>query len=259
MANLKNGLWVLLLGILTGCGQSDDAADSNDANVEATTDSQTTAEVDSISDTTESGQLYDVTIEYTTGPIVATTGPVIYAIWIENEDAGYIKPLYVCERLVNGFNLTDTALPYWMINKKSITAAADIDAVTGATVRNADFTVSQTITIPAVNDVTVYVELDHSFDQNDWFTDGTHGQPAILYAATFSMSALETDTPVDMTFIGWTPNEGNENDIPNTPMGILQSETRYITHHKDGNGFGDPDDRSATNMVGTLTAAIVAH
>ena len=94
--------------------------------------------------------------------------------------------------------------------------------------------------------------MDHSFDRNDWFNN----QPAILFAATIDLPATRAEKV--LSFIGWTPNEGTNNMVPGAQSGELQKETRYITRHKDGEGFGEPDPRSSTFMVEQLLATIIA-
>ncbi|MBN2530554.1 MAG: hypothetical protein JXR76_29475 [Deltaproteobacteria bacterium] len=215
------------------------------------TESETATVLDS--DTRTDGgdsTLFDISVQYTMG---SNTSPsIVYAIWVENYDANFIRPIYICKRLTDG-SLTGTALPYWSVTRLNRADASEVDAVTGATVGNADFTVTETVSIPALSNITVYVEVDHSFDNNDWFDN----QPAILYATSFNLPVSQKNQ--SLSFIGWTPNELTRNVIPNTPMGVLQSETRYITHHKEGSGFGDADDRSSTHMVGQLKATVKEH
>jgi hypothetical protein len=168
-----------------------------------------------------------------------------YVIWLENSSDGSIQNLFVCNR-VNLQDLADTALPYWEMNKRILSDEDEIDAVSGATQKKCDFTINSYLKSDET-EFTIYFEVDHSFDPNDWFTD----QPALLYSAHIDLSNPENS--YELNFIGWTPNSSTENIITNTPAGVLQHETRYIT---EGNPFGTVDDRKATDMIGSIRLTI---
>jgi hypothetical protein len=174
----------------------------------------------------------------------------IYALWVENEADGFFKNIFISKR-VNKQDLTGTALPFWQFNKRTKTNEKEVDAVTGATKAAGDLT----FTVP-LKDLperfTIYLEIDHSFDRNDWFKD----QPAILYSIEVDTSGEKTQFPSD--FIGWTPNENTENTISNTPAGTLQNETGYITRTmRSDSSFGAVDDaNTSTRLVGSLTATV---
>ncbi len=173
-----------------------------------------------------------------------------YAIWIENDSGEFIQNLFVCDR-INLQNLTGTGLPYWEMNKRPISDNTEVDAVSGATQKRTDFSVSALLKADESR-FTIFFEVDHSFDPNDWFSD----QPAILYSAEIDLSESISSYPLE--FVGWTANENTANAIPNSPEGVLHSETRYITHQKLSNGdFGENDVRTATDMVGSITLTIV--
>jgi hypothetical protein len=173
----------------------------------------------------------------------------IYTIWIDNQSSDFIQNLYVCTH-ANAQDLTGTVLPYWEMNKRPISDGVEVDAVTGATQKRTDFTVNGTLK-EAQTEFTIYFEVDHSFDENDWFDD----QPAILYSVDVNLDDPQNEYTLE--FVGWTPNENTENVIPSTPAGVLQTETRYITHTNDVGEFGVIDDRKATDMVGSITVTIV--
>lgn len=192
-------------------------------------------------------KIISISVSYTKGSGVISERPIIYAIWLENTSDNFIQNMYICNRLLDG-SLTNTALPFWQFNRKS--QSTDIDAVTGATVKNQDFTVTRTLKNNNQKYFTVCFEIDRSFDTNDWFSN----QPSILYKVDVDLDDVAHN--YTMTFTGWTPNEGTENIIPATPKGVFQTEKRYITHTKSGDTFGVIDSRSATNLVGTLTVDI---
>lgn len=172
----------------------------------------------------------------------------IYVIWIENNALNFLQNLKICNRLLpdvsNTLPLSGTALPFWKMNRYGSSDADEVDAVTSATIANADFTVTQVLKDITKHQFTVYFETDRSYDNNSWFND----QPALLYSAAVDLDS--TVSEYELTPHGWTPNAETENVIPSTPAGALQRELRYITHGKAGDGsFGAADARSATSMV----------
>ncbi len=171
-----------------------------------------------------------------------------YVIWADNES--FIQNMFVCQK-VNNNELTGTVLPYWAMNIRTNSNTAEVDAVAGATQKHTDFSVPATITEKQTA-FTLFFEIDHSFDENDWFADD---QPAILYSADIDLTnAINEYT---LQFVGWTPNGSTANIIPSTPAGTLQRETRYITNLNDGGNFGALDSRTATDMVGTIKVKIL--
>lgn len=172
----------------------------------------------------------------------------IYAIWMEDTTSGFLQNIFICQKLITG-GLTGTVLPYWKINKYPESSLSEIDAVTSATQANTDFSVSAILKNSTVKNFVLYFEMDRYAEPNDWFSD----QPALLYSANISVDN-DTTSQYELSPTGWTPNEATTNVIPNTPFGKLQKEMRYITNHKNGESFGDVDERSATRMVGKITA-----
>ncbi len=175
----------------------------------------------------------------------------IYVIWIENATGTYIQNVSVCSKLVSG-TLTGIVLPYWKINV--FPKSADVDAVTSATKSNTDFSVSAELRDTTLRKFTIYFEIDRSYEPNDWFPDKYKDQPALLYKAEVDLDSDVSE--YEMTPAGWTSNDITENIIPNTPRGILQSEMRYITHHRSGDTFGEADPLGATRMVKQITVVI---
>jgi len=194
--------------------------------------------------------LYKITVNFEYG---ANPSPVpyknIYVIWIEDIASGFMKNIYVCQKLITG-GLTDTALPYWKTNKYPVSSKTEVDAVTSATIANSDFSVSYVLKDPAVRKFDLYFEIDRAYEPNDWFSD----QPALLYSAKINLDAGTSE--YNLLPAGWTPNEKSQNIIQNTPIGKLQNEMRYITNFKDGSSFGAADSRSATKMVKKITVKI---
>ena len=173
----------------------------------------------------------------------------IYSIWIEDTTSGFIQNINVCQKLIQG-GLTGIGLPYWKINKYSVSSRHEIDAVTSATKANTNFSVSSVIRDKTVRKFILYFEVDRAYEPNDWFSD----QPALLYSVNINID--DRTSVYELLPIGWTPNEYQQNIIPNTPMGKLQTEMRYITNSKAGLLFGAADTRSSTKMVKKITATL---
>jgi len=173
----------------------------------------------------------------------------IYVIWMEDTTSGFLQNIFICQKLITG-GVTGIALPFWKMNKYPLSLSDEIDAVTSATQANTDFSVSVVLKDSKRRNFDLYFEIDRSFEPNDWFSD----QPALLYSVNVNLDDSTAD--YELTPIGWTPNESTQNKIPNTPIGQLQKEMKYITNHKDGSSFGDADERSSTRMVKKITASI---
>jgi len=188
-------------------------------------------------------------VTYKMGTI--TSYPNIYAVWIENQGEGFIQNISICNRLINPKGQTGYALPYWKLNKYPSSDSSELDAVTGATKANQDFTTSAVLRDNSIRQFTLYVEVERSYDANNWFTD----QPAVLFSADIDLDSAATE--YELTPCGWTPSAKTEGIISGTLRGVLQDELRYITNLKDGSGFGDIDaDNKATNMVKSITVEI---
>jgi len=179
----------------------------------------------------------------------------IYAVWIENSGFDFIQNIRICKKLIAG-GITGIALPFWKINRYPLSESGEVsllnDVITGATVANADFTVSAKLKDLNVRKFTIYFETDRSYEPNDWFAD----QPALLYSAEIDLDS--TVVEYELLPYGWTPNV---NIIINTDTfitGVLQSELRFITNFKTETGFGEIDNtRQATNMVKKLTVKVI--
>lgn len=205
---------------------------------------------DNIDDKKDILNQYTIVVNFEYGEDLSPTAyKNIYAVWIENTSFNFIQNINVCQKLKTG-ELTGTVLPYWKINKYPVSASGEIDAVTSATKANTNFSVSAVLKDTTKRKFVLYFEVDRAYEPNDWFSD----QPALLYSANID---LDGSTSVyELSPSGWTPNEITQNIIPNTPMGQLQNEMRYITNHKEGSSFGVADARSATKMIKKISAKV---
>jgi hypothetical protein len=201
-----------------------------------------------------------VTVNFTYGQDNCSSYPNIYAIWIEREDGTLIQNLYVCDRLLPGGGLTNTALPHWNCNKYK---ASEVDGVSGATKAKQNFSVSGYLKDDTIEKFRICFESDHSFDKNDWFSD----QPALLYSVLVDRSSPASSYTLSLE--AWTPNEGTNKTLTaylgELSVGTKQTLERlkYITHKKDdtaGNPnrpFGDADpENSSARIVGSITATV---
>jgi hypothetical protein len=200
-----------------------------------------------------------IQVSYTKGSANFSSS-IAYVIWVENDSKNYIQNLYICNSILGiGKTLTGTALPYWKMNKYPI---SEVDGVTGATQKNTDFSVTRTLTDNTIRQFNIYMEVDHSFDSNDWFND----QPALLYSTTVDLDNLQAEYTFNA--VGWTRNDNVsgstsnkfKDDPPHTSptIGQLQTELRYITNTMVAGTFGGEytDNTAATNIVGSLKAVI---
>jgi hypothetical protein len=176
-------------------------------------------------------------------------GPIVYVMWLENEARTFVQHLYVCRRLLDN-SLTGVALPHWQLNKRK---KSSVDGVSGAT-RHPQIVVTRAIPKEAGTRFTVYAELDHSWDSNDWFGD----QPAVVYAVDVDLN--KPRMAYTLAPIGWSAEkESTVRSLPGAQgfdTGNICEDMRYITHSKNGDTFGAPNpDRAATNMVKKLTVS----
>jgi hypothetical protein len=191
----------------------------------------------------------EIRVRFTDG-IEHGGGDKIYTIWLANADENFYRNIYVCDHVV-AQDLTGTLLPYWEKNIREFFTETEIDAVSGATIKTGNFTDSIVLSDDTIRQFTVYFEVDHSWDDNDWFTD----QPAILFSAD-----IDLDNPqpsYTMEFAGWTPNENTDEGTPGGVFGILNTVIGYILNLNDGSGgFGDLEPEPATDLVGGLVVEI---
>lgn len=177
-------------------------------------------------------------------------GQKIYTIWLANPGQNFYRNISVCDRIKKQ-NLTGTGLPYWQENVRPHFTSPEIDAVSGPTVVTGNFTREITLDQYAPRQFTVYFEVDHSWDGNDWFSD----QPAVTFAANVDLDTPQTS--YTMHFIGWTPNENTDGGEPGGVYGVLNTVLEYILKLKTvAGGFGGDEPEPATDLVGELTVTI---
>lgn len=193
--------------------------------------------------TPEAGSDTVIKVHFTDG--VEHGGQKIYTIWLANENQSFYRNIFVCNR-IKLQNLQGTGLPNWEENIRPHFTSSEIDAVSGPTVATGNFTREITLNQNDPRQFTVYFEVDHSRDGNDWFGD----QPAVLFAADVDLD--DSRTSYSMSFIGWTPNENTDGGTPGGVYGVLNTVLKYILEKIDGTEEPEP----ATDLVGDLTVTI---
>lgn len=193
--------------------------------------------------TPEAGSDTVIKVHFTDG--VEHGGQKIYTIWLANENQSFYRNIFVCNR-INRQNLQGTGLPNWQENVRPHFSQLEIDAVSGPTVATGNFTREITLDQNDPRQFTVYFEVDHSWDGNEWFGD----QPAVTFAADVDLD--DSRTSYSMSFIGWTPNENTDGGTPGGVYGVLNTVLKYILEKIDGTEEPEP----ATDLVGDLTVTI---
>ena len=116
------------------------------------------------------------------------------AAWIENEQGNYISTIIVTNKNVKK-NWTSApkegrpeALPVWNNKIQNNINISQIDSVSAATSKGAvDVKINNGSLING-QEYSVYLEINHSFDYNDFWTEnnsGVNGQPSLIYHANF--------------------------------------------------------------------------
>ena len=183
----------------------------------------------------------------------------LFAVWIEDENGNYIETLYVSRVIASstfdfGKKVNDTwssatlrrpeALPYWS-HKRGIKAAdglyvplnaTDLDAVSGATPTE-NFIISSQSKRAKNSNYNVYIELNQSYDWNDFYTkdkfpndkiysgSGQVGQPSLIYRAKIDFDNKNTTTHKIMQLMGHGHYSGKD--------GNLYSDISNITSAKN--------------------------
>ena len=265
MIGMNSGtlLFLLLVFILSmGCGsgstqdrienESEVAIDSAEHSTSGSSDGGSSVEPSGsdVDDNADDSDALSASAHTISVDLVSHANPrVVYVIWVENESRTFVQNLYICARVLDG-SLTGDALPYWALHKKN---HSTVDGLSGATIAP-EFTITRDLSNMVGNRFTIYAEVDHSFDDNDWFNN----QPALLYAANVDLSNIQST--YTLSPIGWTKMAENRYTNtaggPTSADGELNTEMRYITNHASDGGFGGEDNRTATSIVDTIVARL---
>ncbi len=155
------------------------------------------------------------------------------AIWLEDTNERYLGTIYASRKIATqgwigaGGNNRKEALPYW-----SHKHGEGFDAVTGATPRT-DFDV-RVKEKPGLRHFYVMVEVNHSIDFNDRYTDDKKegdpdysggpegsGQPALIYRAEVDLDSAQTT--FDAVLIGRSSADGADGKLYDDLYGITSA------------------------------------
>jgi len=134
------------------------------------------------------GKRIELSFRYTKQRIVASSQ---YAFWIEDMDGNYIDTVYVTQWTASGgFSYRPHSIPRWVsVAQPSGMSDKEIDAISGATPSNGDYTVSWDFTDRNGNPVT-----DTEFR---FFFEGTmNNEDNVMYTGIITIGPEAwTDTP----------------------------------------------------------------
>ena len=115
------------------------------------------------------------------------------AVWVEDSQGNYISTITATGKSVkNNWRSAPKegrpeALPVW--NHKRQNSAEEIDIISSATPKGSVNIQIDNDTLTNEQDYNVYLEINHSFDYNDYWTkdnSGVNGQPSLIYHAQFT-------------------------------------------------------------------------
>jgi hypothetical protein len=155
------------------------------------------------------------------------------AVWIENNQGDYVSTITATNRSAKDKWRSapkegrPEALPVW--NHKKQINAEQIDAVSSATPKGAVDIQIDNGSLTNGQEYNVYLEINHSFDYNDHWTEndsGVNGQPSLLYHAKFTAGTPET---INLVPIGHGSVDGSNGFV----VSELDSFTTALTITKD--------------------------
>jgi hypothetical protein len=139
------------------------------------------------------------------------------AVWIENNQGGYVLTITATGKSVKNNWISapkegrPEALPVW--NHKRQNSSEQIDIVSSATPKGTvDVQIDNSSLING-QEYNVYLEVNHSFDYNDYWTkdnSGVNGQPSLIYHANFIAG---TSGKIKLNPIGYGSVDGSNGNI----------------------------------------------
>ena len=116
------------------------------------------------------------------------------AAWIEDKDGNYISTIAISEKSAKRNWISapkegrPEALPVWSHRQLNFSVTDDLNAVSSATVKGSFEAKIDKGSLVNGNTYNVFLEINHSFDYNDFWTknnSGVNGQPSLVYYAQF--------------------------------------------------------------------------
>ena len=137
------------------------------------------------------------------------------AVWIEDNHGNYISTITATKKSVTnnwiGAEGRIEALPVW--NYKRQNSTEQVDIVSSATPKGSvKIFVDNNLLING-QEYNVYLEINHSFDYNDYWTEGNsgvNGQPSLIFYAKFTAGNAER---IKFDLIGHGSVDGSNGDI----------------------------------------------
>jgi hypothetical protein len=117
-----------------------------------------------------------------------------FAAWIEDENGNYISTITVTNRSAKRNWISSPkegrpeALPVWNFKQQNNQSFSNLDTVTTATPKGSVEAAIDKKSLTDGNTYNVYLEINHSFDYNDYWTkanSGDNGQPSLIYQTQF--------------------------------------------------------------------------
>jgi len=151
------------------------------------------------------------------------------AAWIEDKDGQYIATITVTNRSAQKNWRSSPkegrpeALPIWNHKQQNNSAPTDIDTVSTATPKGAVEAKIDKSNLIGGNMYKVFLEINHSFDYNDYWTkdnSGVNGQPSLLYQAQFTAGQ---PCHIQLTPIGYGSVDGASGNITNGLEGFTSA------------------------------------
>ena len=137
----------------------------------------------------DSGRRLEVSFTYTKQRLIASSQ---YAFWIEDMDGNYINTVYVTQWTAEGgFSYRPHSIPKWVsVARPADKSDAQIDAISGATPRNGDYTV--------IWDFTDYNGNPVTGTEFRFFFEGTmNNEDDVMYTGVISTGSQEwSEAPI---------------------------------------------------------------
>ena len=141
------------------------------------------------------------------------------AAWIEDADGRYVETITVTNRSAqkkwrgNPKDGRPEALPAWNHRQQNKSAVNEIDRVSTATPKGSVEAQIDESSLIRGNTYKVYLEINHSYDYNDRWTEGNsgvNGQPSLLYHAQF---AAGQPGRIALTPLGYGSVDGSNGNV----------------------------------------------
>jgi hypothetical protein len=143
------------------------------------------------------------------------------AAWIEDSNGNYISTIAVSEKSAKG-NWRSApregrpeALPIWNHKQQSFISVDNLDAVSSVTIKGSFEADIDRESFVNGNTYNVFLEINHSFDYNDYWTkdnSGVNGQPSLIYHAQFIAGKFGQ---IPLVPVGHGSVDGSDGNITN--------------------------------------------